>query len=191
MLTEVFLALGSNLGDRADNIRQALALLEAHPAIQLREVSCMYETEPVKMADAAEWFVNAAARLETTLSPNELLSVCLEIERRLGRNRTSEQQPDRMGQDEVPSVSGIRPAHGYFSRVIDIDILFYGALVIEAEGLKIPHPRLQERAFVLVPLLEIAPDLVHPVLHQTIKDLHLALPEPEEVNLLGMRSRTI
>lgn len=172
MSVTAYIALGSNktgnMGDRIENVRQAIVLLGAHPQITIKQSSCLYETEPIGMRpdDEGEWFVNAVTIIETDLSPWELLAVCLSIERELGRHR----QTDK--------------SQGFQSRSMDIDILFYANQVHEAEGLQIPHPRLQERAFVLVPLLELAPDLHHPVLGKSIRQLHLELSNPEEVRLL-------
>ncbi|HEY9685786.1 MAG TPA: 2-amino-4-hydroxy-6-hydroxymethyldihydropteridine diphosphokinase [Coleofasciculaceae cyanobacterium] len=167
---KAYLALGSNLGDRAANIREAVELLNAEPGIRVAEMSCLYETEPVAMADAqAAWFLNAALSVGTDLEPHELLSVCLAIERGLGRERLGASAPQ-----------------GYQSRVLDIDILFYGNLIIREERLSIPHPRLHERAFMLVPMLELAPDLLHPVHQKTLQELHLALGTPEEVFLFDV-----
>ncbi len=178
MTVRAFLGLGSNLGDRVAQIHHAAMLLGSHPAIELVETSCLYETEPVAMAshpentsDDAPWFVNCALEIDTELSPSELLAACLEVERQLGRDRSA--SPPR--------------EQGYSSRTLDIDILFYDSQVIREPNLVIPHPRLHERAFVLVPLLEIAPEWKHAALGKTIRELHLALPCPEAVVLLGTR----
>lgn len=157
MVHQAFIALGSNLGDRQHNLQQALSLLTQELEIKLVQVSSFYETDPVGMKETepAEPFVNAVAAIETSLSPGKLLSLCLQIEQILGRKRSLETD------------CGL----GYSSRTLDLDILFYDQAIIHDESLDIPHPRLNERAFVLTPLLEIAPDWVHPVLGQTIKQL--------------------
>lgn len=181
MTVRAFLGLGSNLGDRVAQIHHAAMLLGSHPAIELVETSCLYETEPIDIvsqatndSDAPEqapWFVNCALKIDTELSPVDLLSACLEVERQLGRDRSANPPKEQ----------------GYSSRTMDIDILFYDSQIIREPDLDIPHPRLHERTFVLVPLLEIAPEWKHPSLGKTIRELHLALPHPEDVVLLGTR----
>jgi len=175
-MTLAYLALGSNLGDRQANLDRALTLLEDHPAVLPVATSSYYETEPVLLpsrdpqAPKQEWYLNAVTVIKTELSPTELLDVCLDIERELGRERT--------------------PGTRWESRLIDLDILFYGdeILCMEDPPLTIPHPHLHERAFVLVPLLELQPDFRHPVLEQTISQLHLALENPCTVQLYGQRT---
>jgi 2-amino-4-hydroxy-6-hydroxymethyldihydropteridine diphosphokinase len=132
-----YLALGSNLGDRAAHIRSALAALAAHPAIDLLAVSPLYETPPWGPVPQGP-YLNACAAIETTLTPRALLGLCLAIEREAGRERIVRWGP----------------------RTLDLDILLYGNATIDEPDLRIPHPRMMERAFVLVPLTDLAPDLV-------------------------------
>ena len=134
----VYLSLGSNMGDRQHNLNEALELLSQRA--KLFEVSSTYDTEPVGNPDQPR-FLNLAARIQTRLAPLELLSLTKGIEAKLGRVKDKPNSP----------------------RPIDIDILFYGDQVIKNRQLTVPHPRLTERAFVLVPLAEIAPKLIHPV----------------------------
>lgn len=173
MSERAYLALGSNVGDRVGTLQMAITMLQAVPEIEVVETSSFYESEPVGMRPEGgqpEWFVNAAVAIDTWLSPRDLLAVCLGIERQLGRERGEE---DR--------------AEGYASRTLDLDILFYGLSVIEEPGLVIPHPRMHERAFVLVPMLELAPDFTHPVLGKPLRRLYFELETPEEVMLFGTR----
>lgn len=158
-----YVALGSNLGERVRQLRQAIGLLQAHGAIRIRQISRFYETEPVGLQEASEpqWFMNAVVGIDTEFSARELLNVCLEIESRMGRVRLPEEE--RLS---LP---------GYQSRVIDLDILLYEHEVLNEPGLQIPHPRLHERTFALLPMVDIAPDWLHPGLGKTVRELYDAL----------------
>lgn len=160
----VFLSLGSNKGDRLSQIQQAVNFLTADNSIKLVASSAFYETEPWGNKKQC-WFVNAAIAIRTDLQPIELLRVCQSIEAKLDRNRENEV---RWGE-----------------RTIDIDILFYDNLIFKNEILEIPHKHVHQRAFALVPMLEICPNYVHPVLNKSISDLHEALECPEDVFLYG------
>ena len=154
-----FLSLGSNLGDREQNLRQALSAL-ASEHIESRRVSSCYETEPVGYRDQP-WFLNIAVEASSTLSPHELLDGCRHIESKLGRRRSFPGAP----------------------RTLDIDILLYGDRVIAEESLVIPHPRMQDRRFVLKPLSEIAPQVLHPLLKQTVQALFETCRDSSAVRL--------
>ena len=149
----VYLSLGSNVGDREANLREALERLEA-PDLHVKRVSPIYETEPVEYTDQ-RWFLNLAAEAETDLFPMQLLARIGKIERALGRVRTVPKGP----------------------RTIDIDILLYGRAVVGSKTLEIPHPRMAERRFVLAPLADLAPDLRHPVTHQSVRQMLDAAPQ--------------
>ncbi len=148
----VYLSLGSNVGDREDNLRAAIERLAA-PDLHVLRTSPVYETEPVDYT-AQRWFLNLVVEAETSLFPKLLLSRTARIERELGRVRTVAKGP----------------------RTIDIDILLYGKAVVESATLQIPHPRMAERRFVLAPLADLVPNLRHPVTHKTVREMLDAAP---------------
>jgi 2-amino-4-hydroxy-6-hydroxymethyldihydropteridine diphosphokinase len=143
---KVFFSLGSNLGDRMENLRLACQGLADH--LGSLKTSPVYETEPWGFANQPA-FLNMAAAANTSLAPLELLDLIKRLEQDLGRE----------------------PTFRYGPRKIDIDILFFGILVVNTPGLQIPHPRMAERAFVLVPLADLAPDHIHPTLFRTVSEM--------------------
>ena len=151
-MKRIYLSLGSNLGDREANLRGAVERLAGRDVRVLR-TSRIYETEPVDYRDQA-WFLNQVVEAETALFPLQLLTRTARLERDLGRKRTLPKGP----------------------RTIDIDILFYASAVIETLKLEIPHPRIADRRFVLVPLSELAPDLRHPVTNRTVRQMLESAP---------------
>jgi len=154
----VFLGIGSNLGDRAGNLRNAVNMIGEVTGTAVRE-SSVYETEPWGFS-ADTSFLNMVVGFETSLHPGALLSAMLDIEVSMGR---------------------IRSKSKYSSRVIDIDILLFGDLVLNEKLLQIPHPHLHERRFVLVPLAEIAPDFIHPLFKKSVLILLESCPDPSSV----------
>jgi 2-amino-4-hydroxy-6-hydroxymethyldihydropteridine diphosphokinase len=151
-----YLSLGSNVGDRAAQLHDAIARLAA--AGRVAAISSFYETEPVEFTDQP-WFLNCAVALETRISPRELMKTLLAIEQEMGRRRTQQKGP----------------------RTIDIDILLYGDEVVDSPEVRIPHPAMQERRFVLQPLAEIAPGARHPALKKTVGELLAELPGGQAV----------
>jgi 2-amino-4-hydroxy-6-hydroxymethyldihydropteridine diphosphokinase len=152
----VYLSLGSNLGDREANLRNAIERLRGvgNPIA----ISSFYETEPIDVV-SQPWFLNCAVKLDTEKMPRQLITAILSLEQEMGRQRKQQKAP----------------------RTIDIDILLFGSSIIEIPSLTIPHPRMHERRFVLEPLAEIAPDARHPIFKRTIRELREALPAGQTV----------
>jgi 2-amino-4-hydroxy-6-hydroxymethyldihydropteridine diphosphokinase len=164
-MNTVYLSLGSNVGDREANLARAIEELARRGGRIIRR-SSFYETEPLEIRDQ-EWFLNCAVEAETALTPHQLITVLLEIESEMGRHR------------------GIK----YGPRNIDMDILLFGANVVNTPDLIIPHPRMAERRFVLVPMNEIASNARHPVLDKTIGELLNSTTDKSVVRLSSSQSK--
>jgi 2-amino-4-hydroxy-6-hydroxymethyldihydropteridine diphosphokinase len=156
MSSLAYLSLGSNVGDRAAQLQDAVARLGA--AGRVLAASSTYETEPVEFSEQP-WFLNCAVALETDKTPQQLMAAILKIEEEMGRRRVQKKGP----------------------RSIDIDILLFGDVIVESKELTIPHPAMHQRRFVLEPLAEMAAQVRHPVLKKTIRELRDALPEGQTV----------
>jgi 2-amino-4-hydroxy-6-hydroxymethyldihydropteridine diphosphokinase len=165
-MTKLYSSLGSNIGNRAENIARAIAAL-GERGVRVTRESSLYETEPLEIKEQP-WFLNCAIEAETELSPERLMEVLLEIEREMGRERRVPKGP----------------------RLIDMDILLYGSEVVRTAELEIPHPRMAERKFVLVPLAEIAAEANHPVSMMTIAEMLEATADQGEVRKWRSKSPT-
>lgn len=161
-MTQAFIALGTNIEPRENHFIKALEMLTDHSEILIKKISSIYETDPVGYEDQAD-FLNMVVEVETELSAEKLLRYCQLIEERLGRVRTILNGP----------------------RTIDLDILLYSQENIRMDDLEIPHPRMHERAFVLVPLGEIAPEIVVPGTGKEVQQLLAELPGEEKAGVRG------
>jgi 2-amino-4-hydroxy-6-hydroxymethyldihydropteridine diphosphokinase len=159
-----YIGLGSNVGEREENLVRAISLLDSSPGIRVLRQASLYETEPVGV-EAQPWFFNTVVEVEAELAPGELLRRLKEIEKALGREDRGRWGP----------------------REIDLDLLLYGDLVMEEDGLVLPHPELHRRRFVLEPLCELAPELIHPRLGRPLRELLAGLDERKKVIRLGWR----
>ncbi|MBX3027618.1 2-amino-4-hydroxy-6-hydroxymethyldihydropteridine diphosphokinase [bacterium] len=159
----VFVGIGSNLGERRSNCREARQRIAQLPKTRVVKESSLYESEP--HGNATTWFANSVVELETELNSAELLKKLLAIEEEMGRKR----------------VKGKK----WGSRIIDLDILFFDNEIVNKRNLKIPHPRLQERRFVLLPLSELAPQLIHPLLNASVSELLATVKDAKKIQMMG------
>ncbi|MEH7886636.1 2-amino-4-hydroxy-6-hydroxymethyldihydropteridine diphosphokinase [Bacillus sp. JJ1609] len=160
MENQAYIALGSNMGDRYEYLKKAILLLESHKEVSVVNTSSIFETDPVGFTDQDQ-FLNMAVQVSTSLKPLELLDECLKIEEELGRKREIRWGP----------------------RTLDLDILMYNQENIETEKLTIPHPRMSERAFVILPLLEMDPNLMLPTMEKPLKTCLQSIPDKEGVRI--------
>jgi 2-amino-4-hydroxy-6-hydroxymethyldihydropteridine diphosphokinase len=159
----VYIGIGSNLGDRRANAVEAMERLEGLPGTRIVRSSSLYESEP--HGDAKPWFVNSVVQLETELAPEALLTKLHAIEEAMGRRRVKGQR--------------------WGSRIIDLDILLFDQDVFETRTLTVPHPELHKRRFVLMPLAELAPHLIHPRLGESVSKLLATVKDDKRVTLLA------
>ncbi len=160
---QVYIGIGSNLGQKKENYLEALVRIAKIPDTRIIKESSLYESEP--LGEAKERYVNGVVEIETELKPDLLLKKCKNIERAMGRKK-------------------VRKRWG--ARIIDLDILLYDNLKLDKKNLKIPHPEMHNRKFVLIPLSEIAPQVVHPILGGTISKLLVSVKDDKRVSLLRL-----
>jgi 2-amino-4-hydroxy-6-hydroxymethyldihydropteridine diphosphokinase len=157
---QVYIGIGSNVGNKRENFFEAVTRLDKLPDTKVLKESSLYESEP--LGEAKEWYVNGAVEIETKFKPDMLLKKFKNIERSMGRKKVKK----RWG-----------------ARVIDLDILLYDSAVVKKKTLRIPHPEMATRKFVLIPLSEIAPQVVHPVLGVTISELLINVKDDKKIHL--------
>ena len=157
---QVYIGIGSNVGNKRENFLEALSRVAKLPDTKVVKESSLYESEPI--GDAKEWYVNGAIEIETKFKPDTLLLKFKNIERAMGRKKVKK----RWG-----------------ARIIDLDILLYNGAVVKKKNLRIPHPEMASRKFVLVPLSEIAPQVVHPELGVTISELLINVKDDKKIHL--------
>jgi 2-amino-4-hydroxy-6-hydroxymethyldihydropteridine diphosphokinase len=165
---DIFLGLGSNVGDRLENLKFALTEIAKLPGTAIAKCSSIYETSPVGYLEQTD-FLNMAAKVTSSLSPDQMIAALQDIERGLGRT------------------AGVH----WGPRIIDIDILYWGDLVLNSDNLRIPHPEIENRAFVLVPLNEIAPDFLTPPACTPVKTLHAYLRHKSGIRCFERKSRSL
>jgi 2-amino-4-hydroxy-6-hydroxymethyldihydropteridine diphosphokinase len=160
LIHQVYVAVGSNIGDRKQNFLEALSRLAKLPDTKVIRESSLYESEP--LGDSKNWYVNGVIQIETKFRPDMLLEKFKNIERAMGRKKVKK----RWG-----------------SRIIDLDILLYDGLIVKKKNLRIPHPEMANRKFVLLPLSEIGPQIVHPELGMTVSELLINVNDSKKVHL--------
>ena len=157
---QVYIGVGSNVGDKKTNFLEALARVAKLPDTRIVKESSLYESEP--LGDGKDWYVNGAIEIETKFKPDMLLKKFKNIERAMGRKKVKK----RWG-----------------ARIIDLDILLYDAAIVKKKNLRIPHPEIPNRKFVLIPLSEIAPQVIHPELGVTVSELLINVKDDKKIHL--------
>ncbi len=153
----VYIGIGSNLGNKVENCRKAINLIEKMPSLTLKEQSPLFRTEPVGVS-GQDWYVNCVISLWSEIPAHQILKQLLSIETAMGRERRRKWDP----------------------RPIDLDILLFGNRIIHDQDLQVPHPLMHLRKFVLVPMVQLAPDMMHPIINKTMRELLKNLPEEEQ-----------
>jgi 2-amino-4-hydroxy-6-hydroxymethyldihydropteridine diphosphokinase len=154
----VYIGIGSNLGDPYENCIKAIERIKKDPFSGIKAISPFYRTQPVGV-EGQGWFINAVLCINTGLSSTEIIHMLLDVEKKIGRTR-----------------SGVR----WESRVIDLDVLLIGNEIINDKNLIVPHPRMHTRRFVMAPMVDIAPDLIHPVLKKSMREILNEIPETDQ-----------
>jgi len=157
---QVYIGIGSNLGNKRENYLEALDRIAKLPKTRIIKESSVYESQP--HGDAKEWYINGVIEIETEMKPELLLAKLKNIERAMGRKK-------------------VRKKWG--ARIIDLDILLYGDLVLNKKNLKIPHPEMHQRKFVLIPLSELGPQVIHPIIGSSISELLVGVKDDKRVSL--------
>jgi len=157
---QVYIGIGSNVGKKKENFLEAVVRLGKLPDTKVLKESSLYESEP--LGDSKEWYVNGAVEIETKFKPDMLLKKFKNIERTMGRKKVKKRWGDR---------------------IIDLDILLYDSAVVRKKNLRIPHPEIAQRKFVLIPLSEIAPQVIHPELGKTISELLIKVKDDKKIHL--------
>jgi 2-amino-4-hydroxy-6-hydroxymethyldihydropteridine diphosphokinase len=157
---QVYIGIGSNLGNKRENYLEALERIAKLPSTRIIKESSLYESQP--LGDSKEWYINGVIEIETDLKPEMLLKKFKNIERAMGRKK-------------------VRKRWG--ARIMDLDILLYDSLIMNKKNLKIPHPEMHQRKFVLIPLSELAPQVIHPVLSASISELLVNVKDDKRVSL--------
>ena len=157
-MEKVFIGIGSNLGDSRKNCTEAIKIIEAHPNCEVLKISSFYSTEPVGVENQ-NWYTNAAIAIKTSLNAEDLIKLLLGIEEGMGRIRTGKR---------------------WEARTIDLDILLFGDEIINRKNLKVPHPLMHKRRFVMVPITDIAPENIHPVLGKSMAQILSEIPDKEQ-----------
>lgn len=176
MSCTAYIGLGTNLGDRRANLRKATELIRELPDTRITRHSSLYESEP--HGRARNWFVNSVVEIQTGLDPNELLKALQKIEVTMGRKKTETAKPASKKDSAKKS-----DKDKAVSRVIDLDIILYGREIVDERKLKIPHPELPNRKFVLLPLSELTPAYVHPSAGKTVSELLVGCKDDKKIHL--------